>query len=187
MTTPEEIRQERLRNDLAEMRRLHGDVVSIQPEGSPPHRYRLTLRVKSIVGPGPTYRSEHEVQIDLGAGYPDSQPQVTMITKPPPFHPNWFPDGRWCSGDWDLEEGLRDHVIRLIRTLRFEPGYTNPESPANVDAADWYVRNRESGLFPCDRTPLPIPGCVVLEERGRVVLETPRVVLLPEGDAEEGR
>lgn len=185
MMTPEEMRRERLRNDHSEVRRLHGDVLSIQAEGSPPHRYRMMLRVKSIIGPGPTYRSEHEVQIDLGAGYPDSQPQVTMVSKPPPFHPNWFVDGRWCSGDWDMEEGLAAFVIRMIRTLRFEPGFTYPGSAANREASDWYVRNRENGLFPCDRTPLPISTGVIIEGGSRLVLEPRRVVLLSDAETEE--
>ena len=88
MATPEDIRRERLRSDEAEMRRLNSDVIRVTATGDPPETYRLRVRVRSIIGPGPTYRGEHEVQIDLPAGYPLlSPPRVKMLTMPPPFHP----------------------------------------------------------------------------------------------------
>lgn len=155
MATPEEIRLERLRNDAVETRRLHGDVLRVTADGETPERYRLLVRVRSIMSPGPTYRGEHEVEVDLPSGYPWSKPQIKLLTLPPPFHPNWFLDGGWCGGTWDPEESLARHVLRMVKTLQFDPEVTNPSSPANREAADWYRRNLETGLFPCDRTPLP--------------------------------
>jgi len=63
----------------------------------------------------------------------------------------------------------------MIKTLQFEPSFTNPDSPANAVASEWFQRNRECGLFPCDRSLLPDPEL-------QVILEPPRLQLLPEGD-----
>lgn len=174
MVTPEEIRIERLRSDSVEMGRLQRTFIRVTPYGTPPESYQLTINVRSIIGPGPDYRNEHTVRLQLGSGYPFSRPHLTILTFPPPFHPNWFLDGGWCGGEWQPEESLAQHVLRMIRTLQFDPAVTNPDSPANDKAATWYRRHEHAGLFPCDRTPLPDPS------RSRVELEVPRrrVVLL---------
>lgn len=179
MATPEELRTQRLRNDYAEMRRLHGEVIRVTAAGDPPASYRLQVRVKTIMGPGPTHRREHEVQVDLPAGYPwNTPPEVRMLTLPPPFHPNWFRNGLWCGGDWNPEESLARHVLRMVQTLQFQLDVTNPGSPANAEAAEWFRRNKEKGLFPCDRSILPDShsGGVVLFEPER------RLELLPDSD-----
>ncbi|MDP9120423.1 MAG: ubiquitin-conjugating enzyme E2 [Acidobacteriota bacterium] len=166
--TPEELRRERLRNDFKEMQRLDGEVIRLTAQGDAPERYRLLLRVRSIIGPGPAYRDEHEVQVELGPGYPWGPPQITMLTLPPPFHPNWFRDARWCGGDPAPEESLAQRVLRMVRTLQFDLKITNPNSPANHHAADWYRQRLEAqknspqdsrnSLFPCDRKELPDPS-----------------------------
>jgi hypothetical protein len=89
--------------------------------------------------------------------YPFAPPQIVMSTRPQPYHPNWFADGRWCFGTWDVSEGLGHHVLRMIRTLQFDPAISNVASPANREAAAWYQENLQRGLFPCDRTSLPDP------------------------------
>ena len=80
-----------------------------------------------------------------------------MQSSPQPFHPNWYRDKRWCYGKWDISEGLGHHVIRMIRTLQFDPEITDSNSPANGDARDWYLANQHQNLFPCDRKILPDP------------------------------
>lgn len=158
MATPEELRLERLRNDHLEMQRLDGDVIRVRAEGNPPERYRLLVRVRSIIGPGPEHRLEHEVQVDLRPSYPWSgPPEIRMLTLPVPFHPNWFVGGLWCGGLWNPEEGLAAHVLRMVKTLQFDPEVSNPSSPAYPEAAAWFRRHQRSGFFPCDRTPLPDP------------------------------
>jgi hypothetical protein len=128
--------------------------------GSAPHveAYELKLKIRAIVDPRPSYRSDHVVNIVIPVTYPAAPPQARMITSPPPFHPNWFVDGRWCSGQWGGEEGLGEFVVRLIQTLQYNRYITNEASPANGAAKDWYLRNTNSRLFPCDLTPLPDPS-----------------------------
>ncbi len=177
MMTPETLRIETIRNDIAQLRRLQGDVISVFADGPVPDRCQVGLRIRTIIGPGPTYRSQHEVEVAFGSGYPSRRPEIRMTTTPAPFHPNWYADGGWCSGTWNMEESLQNLVIRMIRTLRFEEGYTNPDSPANSDASNWYRLNRDNGLFPCDCTPLPVPNVVVIDRDRRVVLDAPRLQL----------
>jgi hypothetical protein len=80
-----------------------------------------------------------------------------MLTQPQPFHPNWYTGGRWCSGDWNMSEGLGHHVIRMVRTLQFDRDITNEYSPANREANEWYKQHKNSNRFPCDTQILPDP------------------------------
>lgn len=160
MATPQEARRIRLMNDHVEMINLKGDMVQWRPiKGEAPYieAYELVVKIKTITGSQPTYRSEHTISLELSSEYPRVAPLIKMRTSPPPFHPNWYRDGRWCYGSWDVSEGLGHHVVRMIRTLQFDPDITNPNSPANSDAKDWYVSQQGRGIFPCDRSILPDP------------------------------
>src|SRR4051812_21225455 len=128
MPTPQEIRRERLLHDQDEMRRIQSTMIRITSFGSPPERYILTLRVRTIIGPRPDYRAEHRVRVTLPAGYPAKPPEIVMLSQPQPFHPNWWPQGLFCYGSWTMEESLGDHILRMIRTLQFDPEITNPKS-----------------------------------------------------------
>lgn len=153
--TPQQIRRERLIQDNAQMRRLNGRIIQVTSFGDPPEKYVLTIRVRTVVGSGPQYRDEHKVRVTLPAAYPTKAPEIVMLTQPQPFHPNWWPHGLWCYGTWNMAESLGNHVLRMVRTLQFDPEITYPESSANQDARRWYLAHR--GLFPCDRQVLPDP------------------------------
>ena len=160
MSTPQEARKIRLKNDYREMVNIKGDLIKWKPiKGDPPfvEAYELVVRIKTIIGGQPNYRNEHTINLELPADYPNVPPQINMKTNPPPFHPNWYRNGNWCFGTWEVSEGLGHHVIRMTRTLQFDPQITNPDSPANSDANDWYLQKQGSGLFPCDTTNLPDP------------------------------
>ena len=159
--TPQEQRKIRLKNDFREMKNIKG--ASIQWDaikGSQPYveEYDLVVKIRTIIASGPEYRERHKIKIILPENYPFSAPLTTMITKPQPFHPNWYPNGKWCYGYWEVSEGLGHHIIRMIRTLQFDPEITNPNSAANNKAKSWYLKNRDQKLFPCDRTALPDPS-----------------------------
>ena len=80
-----------------------------------------------------------------------------MLDEPFVYHPNWFKNGRWCYGTWEMSEGLGRHMIRMIRTLQYDMEITNEHSPANEEARNWYLRMRNSGIFPCDKQEMPDP------------------------------
>ncbi len=160
MATPQERRNIRLKNDYAEMVNIKSDIVSWRvTAGTPPYveGYELTVNIRTITGSRPDYRNQHILQVTLSPNYPFSAPLTVMSSIPPPYHPNWYRDGRWCYGSWDIAEGLGHHIIRMIRTLQFDADITNPNSPANGEASHWYTSNRGRGWFPCDRQVLPDP------------------------------
>jgi hypothetical protein len=160
MVTPHEGRNLRLKNDYREMCNIRSSEVSWKAtRGQPPFVdvYELDIQIQTIVGPGPSYRSTHRLKIELPPEYPNKPPNVIMLTAPPPFHPNWFTNGKWCPGPTPISEGLGEHIVRMVRTLQFDPDITNPESSANRAATDWYRANLTRGLFPTDRTSLPDP------------------------------
>ena len=160
MTTPQKQRSIRLQNDYKEMQNIKGDIIQWQSvKGEPPYveAYELTVNIRTIIAPPPEYRDKHIIYLEFLANYPNSPPQITMRSNPPPFHPNWYTNSRWCPGIWVLSEGLGDHVIRMIRTLQFDLEITNPDAPANYQANEWFLNNRNKGLFPCDKTSLPNP------------------------------
>lgn len=157
--TPQEMRRTRLAADYNEMRAIRGPIIQWSTIGGvEPHfeRYLLTVKVRTIVGPAPDYSNEVRLQVDLPAGYPFSAPPiVTALSQPLPYHPNWFPNGRWCYGTWAPQEGLGRHVIRMVRILQFDPAITKVESPANAPATAWWRAMLPKGLFPSDRQDLP--------------------------------
>lgn len=160
MPTPQEQRNIRLKNDYVEMTNISGPIVQWRPlRGSPPfvEAYELTVNVRTLVGPGPDYRDRHVITLALPPNYPFAPPVAEMTTRPQPYHPNWFGSGRWCFGTWDIAEGLGHYVVRLLRTLQFDEEITNPSSPANASARDWYLAHQRRGTFPTDRQVLPDP------------------------------
>lgn len=159
--TPQERRNSRLTNDYSEMVNIKGEIIDWEVlNGSPPHveKYKVKVfNIKTITGPGPSYNFNHEIEIELPSDYPRTAPIAKITSNPLPFHPNWYDSGLWCAGRWNLAEGLGHFVIRLIRTLQFDDDITNPASPANRSANNWYESNLDSGYFPCDNTVLPDP------------------------------
>lgn len=161
MASKKEVRKQRLQSDYKEMCRLSCDAIKwAATSGEPPHvdSYRLTLKVRTIIDPKPKYRTEHIVDLTIPAGYPfNATPLASMKTSPPPFHPNWYKDARWCPGYPMMSESLGQFVVRLFKTLQFDREITNPDSAANQDAKNWYLKNFSSEMFPCDTTQLKDP------------------------------
>ena len=158
--TPQEIRKKRIMHDYQEMLNIRGDIIQWRVlKGEPPYveKYEVTVNIRSIINDSPLYRDSHTVKVTLPSNYPNAVPDIVMISKPIVFHPNWWPHGKWCSGNWVISEGLGHHVVRMVRTLQYDLDITNEDSPANSEANDWYMRNRNRALFPCDKQPLPDP------------------------------
>jgi len=166
-------RNERLESDYNELRSMAkpDGILSFRIlEGTAPRveAYEITFKINSIVGVGPQYRNEHKVRIDFPAGYPLSDhPKTICLSKPYPFHPNWYATGEWCYGSATrCTEGLGDYVVRLMRVLQFDTGIIDVTSSANSAASTWYTANKNKGYFPCDNQTIPHPrkGIVVLGE-----------------------
>ena len=158
--TPQEIRAKRLVNDYKEMLNIRGDIIQWRiVRGEPPNveEYELTVNIRSIINDIPTYRDKHIVRVYISDKYPVIAPRIEMISSPCVFHPNWYQNGLWDYGSWIISESLAYHVIRMIKTLQYDVDIINEYSPSNNTAKDWYVSNRNQGIFPCDKTNLPDP------------------------------
>ncbi len=108
-----------------------------------PTQYTISFDYPSIVGlkadgHTPIIRNEHQVEITMGAGYPESAPWVRWLT--PIFHPNIDPaDGEVCLGV--LRErylpglGLARIVTMLAEMLQFRN--FDMSNAFNKEAARW--------------------------------------------------
>jgi|CXWL01.1.fsa_nt_gi ubiquitin-protein ligase len=160
MSTPQEIRNTRLKNDHQDMCNIRGPIIQWRAvKGAPPfvEKYELAVNIRSIISSRPDYRDQHVITIEMPSDYPNSQPLVQMVSDPGVFHPNWFTYKTWCPGFWRFSEGLGLHVIRMLRTLQYDLVITNKNSAANRDAKSWYEANCHRNLFPCDTQNLPSP------------------------------
>lgn len=158
--TPQEVRNIRLKNDYQQMCNIKGSIIDWIPiRGIPPHieEYKLTVNIRTIIDSTPSYRSRHELSLVIPTDYPVAPPIITMVSQPKPFHPNWWPNGLWCKGSYHMSESLGDFVIRMIKTLQFDPLITDPNSSADPSASRWYERASSQRYFPCDNTVLPDP------------------------------
>jgi hypothetical protein len=161
MSSAREQRRIRLKNDFQSMQNITRSWLTWKAVSGPEpyvESYELSIDLRTIVGSGPNYSNKHKIVVNLPGTYPHkSAPQVVYRGSPKPFHPNWFVDGRWCSGVWLIHEGLGEFVVRMIQTLQYHVLITNERSAANSEANSWYMREKESGKFPCDKTELPDP------------------------------
>ena len=174
--TPTEARQIRLRNDYATMENIRTPWLTwTVTSGTAPYaeQYEIELRLKTYIDAQANTRNLHTIRVTLGPDYPiNAAPLIEMTNKPGPFHPNWWTSGRWCYGTWLVYESLGAHVVRMIQTLQYNEDITNAASPANSPARAWYLKNRDKGLFPCDRTPLPDPtGAARPEAKKKFVIK----------------
>ncbi len=172
--TPQEIRNMRLKHDYSEMLSIRGESIEWKAtKGVVPfvEEYEVTINIRSIIGNGPQYRYKHSVKVVLPSNYPNRAPDISMISTPYVFHPNWYTNGKWCFGSWNIGEGLADHVLRMIRTLQYDLDITNEHSPANGEANSFYLDNRDTGIFPCDKTTLPIPSQMDVEPKKKFVIK----------------
>lgn len=150
-----DIRETRLRNDLAKVRELvdRSEFIRIvKTEGDPPEKYiiRYTCRgVESVSGSGqPNYRALHDVSIYLHAEYPYKQPQLKWMT--PIFHPNIHVTGAVCIGAWWPAKTLDELLLTLGEMVQYK-NY-EPRDPMNSKAASWALQHKS--LFPVDKREL---------------------------------
>ena len=81
--------------------------------------------------------------MEFSEEYPSKPPKVKFT--PPLFHPNVYPSGTVCLSILNEEEGWRPAItikqlLVGVQDLLDEP---NPESPAQSEAYQLYMNNRE--------------------------------------------
>jgi ubiquitin-conjugating enzyme E2 A len=103
----------------------------------------INLLKAVMEGPPDTPYEEFKYNLELkfGDSYPMKPPSVKFIS--PIYHPNVYRDGKICvdilQNEWTPAQNIRT-VLLSIRSLLMDP---NPRSPANRDAANMYVKNKE--------------------------------------------
>ena len=135
----------------------------IEPRQKPPavKAYRVTYNVKTMIrSPDgtlcPQFRTEALITMPEN---PAGKPAARIVGGAIPFHPNVYPNGDFCIGDfWEKDPSLWHLVIRLGKVLAFSPDCTNPNSAANpAAAADWNQKMRTSKPDPGGRVDGPHP------------------------------
>ena len=156
-------RSRRLKQDLLDMKALSEKCPAIKfrvlDDGDAPEEYEVSFYLKTIIGEikgKPVYRDANLptiVLIDLRK-YPYGRIKAQCMTKPPPYHPNWYEFGLWdqITGNSRVSDTLAELVIRMAKTIQFVPAVTNSSSASNVAAADWWKKHLKSRYFPCDNT-----------------------------------
>lgn len=152
----------RMRNEYEYLMRMSraGGMLEIKGNaGEKSTKYVVIVRVPTITHfdrlGKPVYRNVSTVDITIPDGYP-KDPPIAMMREEQPWHPNWFRSHKWCSGTTtSINEPLWEYIRRMVETIRFNPAYTNPDSPANTDTLpDWRAAKNKK-YFPTDTTPIP--------------------------------
>jgi ubiquitin-protein ligase len=150
----------RLRRLQADFERLkdyvnrHPRLQLIQAEGSPPERYQIEYKIRSLRQKDGqmTEVTSHLVEIALPRDYPRVPPLCRMLT--PVFHPNIAPHAI-CIGDhWSAGEALPALVARIGEILAYQS--YNTKSPLNGEAARWVDQNVDR--LPLDNVSMVVDG-----------------------------
>lgn len=151
-------RRIRLKSDYEDMKKIKNQPYAswVVSKGAEPYveEYLITINVRTYYAPGKAMNT-CKVKITLPANYPYDAPDTIMVSDPLVYHPHWFISGRYCPGSWGVSESLLRYTEKMIETLQNNPDLINPDSPANTDAMNWYLRNKNNkSLFPSDTTKL---------------------------------
>lgn len=90
----------------------------------------------------PYENGKFKIQFTFDDTYPVKPPSVKFLQFI--FHPNIYKDGKICvdilqSNGWAPSQNVRT-IIHSLRSLFMDP---NPSSPANRDAAELYLKNKD--------------------------------------------
>lgn len=170
------VRLKRLQADYEKLRDYvsrHPRLQLIQAEGTPPERYQLEYRIRSLrqTDDDLAMVKSHMVEIALPLSYPRMAPQCRMLT--PIFHPNIAPHAI-CIGDhWSPGEPLWSIVARIGEMIAYQS--YNTRSPLNGEAARWVDQHvDELPLDPVSMMP-DDPGSTSPSAPGPAAPQRPRV------------
>lgn len=161
----------RKREDLAKLKGLQVKLPTVLEivgvKGDPPRELALRIRLPTAKSSSYPYEKQDmsDVTFQLPERYPLQKPTVTFKT--PIWNPNVYPSGMYCYGEWNVTENLELFVIRLMKVIALDPTIINPRSPANGDAARWYMQmiERDPKLF----STVSVAGLINLSEKPKMV------------------
>lgn len=136
--------QRRLLEDLEGMKSLKAQSKGMMDFDVSKNLRNYTVRLKGIEGfkgtseGSMTKASEFVFTITLHSDHPNAKPVI--VFNETIYHPNCYRGGRMCT-DWNISMKIKDLVIDIARTINYE--IANPGSPANSDASNWYIKNKQ--------------------------------------------
>lgn len=153
-------RSQRIRDDLQAIEALQqaSTIFSFEAKGDPPERLTLRYRGSGVRrDSSPSAKAEiireHEIELRLPYGYPDSGPDVRWGT--PLYHPNvsfsGFVNLTDIGLDWSPEMGLDLVCERLWDVIRL--AQFNNERAVNYSAKKW-LEEQTTLTLPVDPRPL---------------------------------
>lgn len=148
-------RNERLARDYREMLKIQNRpyLSWVATKGEVPYveEYLLTVNIRtyalSVKSGMYTVGAIHHctIKVTLWDSYPHIAPNIRMLSVPSVFHPDWYSKGTYCSSlPWNCDDSLKEYVMRMIKTLLYEPSIIQTKSPANYKALDWYQKNQDN-------------------------------------------
>ncbi len=118
----------------------HPFIEIVQTEGTPPEKYNVLYKVRSMVldaTDSPMLHIGYTAEIFLSLDYPRRPPFCRMLT--PVFHPN-IDEQKICIGDhWSAGQRLVDLIVRIGEMLCYQS--YNTQSPLNAKAAAWAIEH----------------------------------------------
>ncbi len=165
----------RRKNDLDKLHELQSRLPRalqiLGVTGDPPRSIKLRIRIPTARNANyPQEKQEvNEVEIVLPENYPFPPGPIVNFTTPI-WNPNVYISGKWCFGDWKITENLELFVARLMKVIALDPTIVNPASPANGEAARWYVRLE--GLRPDLFPTVSLTGLTAQAEKPKIVFRS---------------
>jgi ubiquitin-protein ligase len=153
-------RGQRIRDDLQALEALQqaSTIFTFEPKGDPPERLALRYRGSGVRrDSSPNAKAEivreHEIELRLPYGYPNTGPDIRWGT--PLYHPNvsfsGFINLADIGLDWSPEMGLDLVCERLWDVIRLEQ--FNAERAVNYSARKW-IEEQTALTLPVDPRPL---------------------------------
>jgi ubiquitin-protein ligase len=151
----QEAHRKRRQEDLAKVQQLaseyHGVVSITSTMGNPISKIALKLKVPTAASSNYPNEvcGESSIEIHLSSRYPFEAPVVKVTSKV--WNPNIYTSGTVCLGTkWLPTQGLDLLVERVMQLLAYDPLIINTSSPANQEAARWYLqaKTRHPSRFP---------------------------------------
>jgi len=168
------VREDRLAVEYASMKRWRSNVVTWRTVGSsdPPDKYEFTYNLKSIIGfdssGKPIHHTGFKVMIEFPSDYPRSKPEVFLISnsKPWPYHPNIWTDGRLClegTQHWIPGIGASiDSICQMIgEMIAFQEVYIKSPANGNSMLLDWVEKNLKLENGTMNRVKNPVDSSII--------------------------
>lgn len=166
------VHDDRLQAEYTAMRKFRSQVVTWEKVGnmSPPDTYIFTYNLKSVVGfknGTPKFHQGFKVRVNFPTDYPRGKPEVRLISKPYPFHPNIWEDGHFClegTQHWIPGIGVPlDWICQMVgEMIAFQEVYLGSPANGNGKLKNWVTstlkfRSQSKVDNPVDPSPIRLP------------------------------